>query len=373
MDEDSLPFDDLEIKSTLTAGMGVFTDGYELYSISLVFYYIQDALHLQIVQEGFLIASSYYGAAISAILLGFLSDKMGRKIIYGLDVGLMSIGILSQSISFNFFQLLISRVILGLGIGADYVLSPLIIAENSNPKSRGKRMIITFAVLWGLGAVAAAFVDQILIMLGEPANIVWRIVLLAGIIPAISVFYLRRKIPETYKYLTRIKPIKRELEKLQKELGGNVVIKLDNVPFIKRLKTSIVLILLSTIIWVLYDMYSSTFAIYGPITIAANLGLSPIDFTYAAQFLAGLPGQIISIYLVDKIGRKPLIILGYAGVAFWLFMYSSLLIFPGFFGFNIKISNPLQAAEQLTGEAAVLGFTFYLLNYLFSAIGPASI
>ncbi|TRM73233.1 MFS transporter, partial [Sulfolobus sp. E5] len=185
--------------------------------------------------------------------------------------------------------------------------------------------------------------------------------------------YLRRKIPETYKYLTRIKPIKRELEKLQKELGGNVVIKLDNVPFIKRLKTSIVLILLSTIIWVLYDMYSSTFAIYGPITIAANLGLSPIDFTYAAQFLAGLPGQIISIYLVDKIGRKPLIILGYAGVAFWLFMYSSLLIFPGFFGFNIKISNPLQAAEQLTGEAAVLGFTFYLLNYLFSAIGPASI
>ncbi|TRM82164.1 MFS transporter, partial [Sulfolobus sp. D5] len=172
MDEDSLPFDDLEIKSTLTAGMGVFTDGYELYSISLVFYYIQDALHLQIVQEGFLIASSYYGAAISAILLGFLSDKMGRKIIYGLDVGLMSIGILSQSISFNFFQLLISRVILGLGIGADYVLSPLIIAENSNPKSRGKRMIITFAVLWGLRAVAAAFVDQILIMLGEPANIV---------------------------------------------------------------------------------------------------------------------------------------------------------------------------------------------------------
>jgi len=69
-------------------------------------------------------------------------------------------------------------------------------------------------------------------------------------------------------------------------------------------------------------MYSSTFAIYGPITIAGNLGLNPIEFTYLAQFLAGLPGQIISIYLVDKIGRKPLIVIGYAGVAFWLFMHT---------------------------------------------------
>ncbi|MEM4082503.1 MAG: MFS transporter, partial [Saccharolobus sp.] len=76
---------------------------------------------------------------------------------------------------------------------------------------------------------------------------------------------------------------------------------------------------------------------------------------------------------VDKVGRKPLIVIGYAGVAFWLLMYSMLLLMPQLFGFNFHIVNTLDAAESLTGNAALLGFMFYLLNYLSAAIGPASI
>ncbi|WP_278464979.1 MFS transporter [Saccharolobus islandicus] len=373
MDYNKTNFSTLEFKSVLTAGMGVFTDGYELYAISLVFYYIQKEFLLNGLEEGIVIASAYYGAAVSAILLGFLSDKLGRKFIYGLDVALMSLGILFQSISTNFTELAMSRIILGFGIGADYVLSPIITAENSNPKNRGKRMIITFAVLWGMGAVAAAFIEQILLLINIGNDLIWRIVLFMGILPAVSVFYLRRKLPETYKFLTRIKPKREELKKLENEIKSKITISLDEVPFSKRFISAIGITIISSILWLLYDMYSSTFAIYGPITIAGNLGLNPIEFTYLAQFLAGLPGQIISIYLVDKIGRKPLIVIGYAGVAFWLFMYTMLLMNPYYFGLSIHISNPLKAAESLTGEAALLGLLFYLMNYLSSAIGPASI
>lgn len=366
-------FSKLEFKSVLTAGMGVFTDGYELYAISLVFYFLQQYIKMSGLQEGFLIAGSYYGAALAALIMGYLSDKLGRKFIYGLDVTLMSIGIIGQAISQTYFELLISRVILGLGIGADYVLSPIITAENSSPKNRGKRMIITFAVLWGLGAVAAAFVEQVLLLANVAPSLVWRIVLLTGVIPAFSVFYLRRTIPETYKFVTRVKPIKQEIERLEKEIMGKVVVEVDQTPFTKRFVSSISLIIVASILWLLYDMYSSTFAIYGPIAIAANLGLSPITFTYAAQFLAGVPGQIISISLIDRIGRKPLIVIGYAGVFFWLLMYSLLLIKPEIFGLHLTITNVVSASKALTGEAALLGFLFYLFNYLFAAIGPASI
>ncbi|MEM3225892.1 MAG: MFS transporter, partial [Saccharolobus sp.] len=203
MDDNESYLDKLELKSVIVAGMGVFTDGYELYGISLVFYYIQTILHLTGLQEGLVIASAYYGAAVAAILLGFLSDILGRKVIYGLDVTLMSVGIIFQAISNSYIELIIARIILGLGIGADYVLSPIITAENSNPKNRGKRMILTFAVLWGLGAVAAALVEQLVIFMNLPPKIIWKVVLLMGIVPAIAVFYLRRKIPETYKFLTR--------------------------------------------------------------------------------------------------------------------------------------------------------------------------
>ncbi|MEM3269769.1 MAG: MFS transporter, partial [Saccharolobus sp.] len=373
MDDNESYLDKLELKSVIVAGMGVFTDGYELYGISLVFYYIQTILHLTGLQEGLVIASAYYGAAVAAILLGFLSDILGRKVIYGLDVTLMSVGIIFQAISNSYIELIIARIILGLGIGADYVLSPIITAENSNPKNRGKRMILTFAVLWGLGAVAAALVEQLVIFMNLPPKIIWKVVLLMGIVPAIAVFYLRRKIPETYKFLTRVKPKNEELKKLEKEIKRKVIIKIDNLSFAERFKTSIYLVILSSVLWLLYDMYSSTFAIYGPITISENLGLTPITFTLAAQLLAGLPGQIISMYLVDKVGRKPLIVIGYAGVAFWLLMYSMLLLMPQLFGFNFHIVNALDAAESLTGNAALLGFMFYLLNYLSAAIGPASI
>jgi len=228
-------------------------------------------------------------------------------------------------------------------------------------------MVITFAVMWGLGAVLAAFVDQVTLPL--PSSIAWRIVLGFGAIPALSVIFARRKLSETLLFLSRVRPIEKEIKNLEKE-GVSLRVNVDTESFKQRFASSLFLIIVSAILWLLYDVYSSTFAIYGPITIAYNLGTTPIMFTYIAQFFAGIPGQLLCILLIDKIGidkigRKPLIIIGYTGVSTWLILYSLLLLDPSIFG--------LPKANQLTGEGAVLGLTFYMLNYLFSAMGPASI
>ncbi|BFH73764.1 MFS transporter [Sulfurisphaera javensis] len=354
----------LSWNSVLVSGMGVFTDGYNLYSLSLTIYIIQHYISLTRVTEGLLVAGSYFGAAISALIFGILSDFKGRKRMYGIDVTLMSIGAIAQAFSQNYAELFASRFLLGMGIGADYVLSPIIVAENAEAKNRGKMMVITFAVLWGLGAVFAAFVDQISSMF-LPLNVVWRVVLGIGAIPALSVIIARRRLTETLIYLSKIKPNEEELQKIKTNFGVLIGVNVDKEKFINRLKASLPFIIIASILWLLYDIYSSTFAIYGPITIAENLGLTPIMFTYVAQFLAGIPGQLICIFLIDKVGRKILITIGYAGVAVWLIMYSLLLIDPYLFGFK-----PMKV---LTGEAALLGFSFYMLNYFFSAIGPASI
>lgn len=354
----------LSWRSVLVSGMGVFTDGYNLYSLSLVIYAIQSFISLDKVTEGFLVAGSYFGAAISALIFGIISDFQGRKRMYGIDVTIMTVGAVAQALSQNYSELLISRMLLGMGIGADYVLSPIIVAENVGAKNRGKLMVITFAVLWGLGAVFAAFIDQISSML-LPTSLAWRVVLGVGAIPAFSVILARRKLTETLMFLSKVKPLDEEIKKIKTDFGILVGVNLDKERFVNRLKSSLPFIAIASLLWLLYDIYSSTFAIYGPITIAYNLGLTPIEFTYVAQFLAGIPGQLICIFLIDKVGRKKLITVGYAGVALWLIMYSLLLIDPYLFGF--------KPMPTLLGEAAVLGFSFYLLNYLFSAIGPASI
>jgi len=351
-------------RSVLVSGMGVFTDGYNLYSLSLVIYTIANFISLNKVTEGVLVAGSYFGAAISAIIFGAISDFKGRKKMYGIDVTLMTIGAIAQALSQNYAELFLSRLILGMGIGADYVLSPIIVAENVEAKNRGKMMVITFAVLWGLGAVFAAFVDQIASMF-LPASLAWRVALGVGAIPAFSVILARRKLTETLMFLSKVKPLDEEINKLKTDFGVFLGVNLDREKFINRLKASLPFIIVASVLWLLYDIYSSTFAIYGPITIAYNLGLTPITFTYVAQFLAGIPGQLVCIYLIDRIGRKKLITVGYAGVALWLIMYSLLLIDPYLFGF--------KPMPTLVGEAAVLGFSFYMLNYFFSAMGPASI
>lgn len=364
----------LEWRNVLVSGMGVFTDGYNLYSISLAYYFISSSFHFVNLTLGLIIASSYYGAALSALLFGIIADKQGRKIMYGIDTALMTIGALLQAFSEDIPELFVSRLILGMGIGADYVLSPIIVAENARAENRGKLMVITFAFMWGLGAVAAAFVEQMLILLHLPSYIIWRIVLGFGAVPAFSVIFLRRRIYETILFVSRVKPLEKDIKGIEKELGKKLTIVKDTTPFIKRLKSSTLLIIASSILWMLYDMYSSTFSVYGPIVIAGNLGISAIEFTYIAQFAAGIPGQLICMSAIDKVGRKPLIVIGYAGVSFWLMMYFLLLYDPSLFGLHIVVPpNPLCAAKSLVGEAALLGFTFYLLNYLFSAIGPASI
>ncbi|QKR00150.1 MFS transporter [Metallosphaera tengchongensis] len=356
-------------RNVIVAGMGVFTDGYNLYSISLTSFFIPSSFKFSSGELGLLVAGSYFGAAFAALIFGALADRLGRKGIYGFDVAIMSLGAVLQAFSQSYLELLLSRLILGIGIGADYVLSPVIVAENSSGKNRGKMMVITFAVMWGLGAVLAAFVEQLTLLANLPPSLIWRIVLGVGAIPAISVFFLRRRIYETVMFVSRVKPEHIDSEKIERELGKPLVKAKDTSSFMSRLRSSAIFIVAASLLWLLYDMYSSTFAIYGPITIASNLGMTPIEFTYVAQFFAGIPGQILCILLIDKIGRRPLIVLGYAGVAAWLLAYSLLLADPRIFGLSSTHLN----TSSLVGEAAVLGFSFYMLNYFFSAIGPASI
>lgn len=356
-------------RNVIVNGMGVFSDSYNLYAISLVFYSVMSYLNISSVQASILTASSFYGAALGAILFGAVADKIGRKPMYGIDLLLIFVGAAAQLFTTNFAFLFVARLILGFGIGGDYVMSPVIMAENAKTGDRGKLMATTFSIMYLLGATLAAFVVQITSMFIAPSES-WKVVLAFGAVPSLFVIYYRRKIPETYRFKTRVKGIDTTGDKkdfpFADDLSG---MGKDNVRFTRRLLSSIPVILVGSILWILYDTYSSTFTIYGPITIASNLGLTPVQFTYAAVFLAGLPGTILSVFLIDRIGRKKLVLMGYAGVFIALVLYSVLLMNPNIFG----IPSSAEVLGSLTGIAAGLGFTFYLFNYLFSAMGPATI
>ncbi|CAG4924407.1 unnamed protein product [Acidocella sp. C78] len=193
-------------RAIVTTGLGVFCDGYDLSSIGIVLPLVLGSFGIAKMgglEAAMLAASALVGAAVGALIFGLLGQN-GRKRFYGLDVLLMGVMAVAQAFAPDLTWLIAIRFVLGIGIGADYVLSPTIMAEHANRADRGRSIGVGFAVMWPLGAFVAGLLNLLLAGLGVSHDLQWRLVLAAGAIPAFSVLYLRRAMPETARYLARL-------------------------------------------------------------------------------------------------------------------------------------------------------------------------
>ena len=223
------------------AGMGFFTDAYDLFVISTVtrllgrLYYsdysnmvgVSDPNHRPGVLPANVAAAvngvALCGTLIGQLLFGWLGDKLGRKKVYGWTLLLMIITSIASSMSFGqsakavMSTLCFFRFWLGVGIGGDYPLSATIMSEYANQRTRGAFIAAVFA-MQGMGILGGATISIIVsamfrnalntptyaenAMASTPAeaDYVWRIVLGLGAFPAALTFYYRMKMPETARY-----------------------------------------------------------------------------------------------------------------------------------------------------------------------------
>ncbi|XP_010676812.2 probable inorganic phosphate transporter 1-4 [Beta vulgaris subsp. vulgaris] len=217
----------------IVAGMGFFTDAYDLFSISLVtkllgrIYYTEPGS----LKPGTLppnVSAAVNGVAFCGTLtgqlfFGWLGDKLGRKKVYGMTLLMMVLCSFASGLSFGhdakgvMTTLCFFRFWLGFGIGGDYPLSATIMSEYSNKKTRGAFIAAVFA-MQGFGNLtggifaliistcfksaypAPTYQDNAAASLVPQADYVWRIILMFGAIPALLTYYWRAKMPETARY-----------------------------------------------------------------------------------------------------------------------------------------------------------------------------
>jgi PHS family inorganic phosphate transporter-like MFS transporter len=150
---DSLKLSLKHIKVSFIAGMGFFTDAYDLFSITIVLYILSVypehsfPLNLKILSlplSAYLATSAILFAIVGQLLFGIISDKLGRKKIYGLEAALLALGAILSAFSPNIYWLIASRALLGVGIGGDYPVSSVIASEYGNAKDRGKMVALVF-------------------------------------------------------------------------------------------------------------------------------------------------------------------------------------------------------------------------------------
>ncbi|MEW9492438.1 MAG: MFS transporter, partial [Candidatus Aramenus sulfurataquae] len=149
----------------------------------------------------------------------------------------------------------------------------------------------------------------------------------AGAIPAASVIYLRRKIPETPRYLARIKGDVEGLRNVIKEVVGQDIqasgelkdVKTFSEYFSKFGKTFLV----AALLWFLFDIVAYSGILFGPSLIAKSLGINSGVFQLLNEGLFIVPGGLVALAFIDRLGRKPLQTVGFIGMALSLFAFTA--------------------------------------------------
>ncbi len=364
------------IKVFFTAGMGFFTDAYDLFIIGAVLDVFSKAnipgfdigtKVLGMPLSGFLGASAIFTAIIGQLLFGVLADRFGRKSVYGIEATLMVIGALLSAISPNIYWLIASRLLLGLGIGGDYPVSSVIMSEYANTKDRGKLIALVFSTQ-GIGSLTAILVGALSASI-LPPSISWRIMLGIGALPALSVIYLRRKIPETPRYALLVKRNKAEAEKAAGLLGAKLSGEATSrsMPLLEFIRRYWLTLLVTAGTWFLMDIAFYGSGVYsGPIvssfipissSLPASVQIERLILEAGLPFIVGLPGYYLAVALMDKLGRKNIQLIGFTGMAILYLIVTAIMETSG-----TKVIGFLLPAS--------LSLSLYVLTFFFIDFGP---
>ncbi|KAM6544542.1 hypothetical protein CsatB_025278 [Cannabis sativa] len=391
------------------AGMGFFTDAYDLFCISLVtkllgrIYYTD----LNSAKPGNLppnVAAAVNGVAFVGTLtgqlfFGWLGDKMGRKKVYGLTLLVMVICSVASGLSFGqdakavMATLCFFRFWLGFGIGGDYPLSATIMSEYANKKTRGAFIAAVFA-MQGFGILGGGIVALIVSTafnakydapsylvdragsLVHQADYVWRIILMFGAFPAAVTYYWRMKMPETARYTALVaKNAKQAASDMSKVLQVELEADVEKVERLAEGKNSFGLfskqfarrhglhLVGTTTTWFLLDIafYSQNlfqkdiFSAIGWIP-AANT-MNAIEEVYKiarAQTLIALcstvPGYWFTVAFIDKMGRFAIQLMGF----FFMTVFMFALAIP---------YNHWTQKDNHIGFVIMYSLTFFFANF----------
>ncbi len=340
---DNSPISGFHWKAMITSGMGFFTDAYDLFIIGVALAILTPLWNLSNVEVGLVGSTSLLAAAFGSYLFGWLADRIGRHTIYGMTLVVLAIGAILSAFSPNIICLLIFRFILGLGIGGDYPLSATLMSEYANRRDRGKLITMVFS-MQGLGLIVGPLVALGLLLSGLNHDLVWRLMLAFGAVPALATFYLRRQIAETPRFALAmhgdVEAATNTVAMVTNNGKAKKVVSTKTAEQSKRPKKSWSYLLLTTRYlrlligtagtWFLLDI-----AYYGT-TISSPLVLKSLNphselvpnmlFTLLIFVVAALPGYILSALTIDRLGRKWIQCVGFGMMAL---AYSLLALFPG--------------------------------------------
>lgn len=313
------------LKISFISALGGYLFGFDFAVIAGALPFLQKQFQLNSYWEGFATGVLALGAIAGCITAGTVAEKHGRRKGLLLAALIFAVSSIAMGLSAGRFYFLIARFVAGIGVGMASMLSPMYIAEVSPAHVRG-RMVALNQLTIVLGILITNLVNFYLRNLGDDA---WRWMFGLGAIPAALFFAGAIFLPESPRWLVKYGKAN-EAKKVLSLIGdenfidetiNNISNSLDNThrkSFSGLFSKNVYALLLIGIGLAVFQQFCgiNTVFNYAP-KIFESIGATQESQLLETVFIGGVNVifTVISMFLVDKIGRKPLILLGAAGLS----------------------------------------------------------
>ena len=346
---------------SVVAALGGFLFGYDTAVISGTIAQVTEQFGLDALQQGWYVGCALIGSIIGVLFAGILSDKFGRKSTMILSAILFSTSAIGCAVSTDFNQLVIYRIIGGVGIGVVSIISPLYISEVAVAQYRG-RLVSLYQLAVTIGFLGAYLVNYQLLgySMSNPdvstgwwnlvfVSEVWRGMLGMETLPAIMFFIIIFFIPESPRWL---------ILKGREEKATNILERIytsSKEALFQLTETKSVLssesksewklllqpgirkaVIIGVCIAVLGQFMGVNAVLYYGPSIFENAGLSGGDSLFY-QVLVGLVNTlttVLALVIIDKVGRKKLVYYGVSGMVISLVLIATYFIYGESWGIS---------------------------------------
>jgi putative MFS transporter len=307
---------------------GPFCDGYILGIIAIALGALSSDIGLTAGWQGLIGAASLVGMFFGGCVFGYLTDLVGRRFMYTLDLLVFVVASAAHFWVHDPWSLFALRLILGIAIGADYPIASALMAEFAPRRQRGM-LLATMIGAWWLGYTVSFVVGYALSLGGGTA---WRWMLASSALPAAVVSVMRWGTPESPRWLVAKGRIHEAQELVRRHFGDNYYLE-EGLPkrteygrvfrgdYLRR--TVFVCLFWSCQIIPTFGIYT-----YAPALLTA-LGSPNPTLGTAIISLFFLAGVVPAVLLIDRIGRRPLLTIPFAVTGSALVLLALLPKAPG--------------------------------------------
>lgn len=385
---DEAPFSPLHRRVWLLASLGIMLDGFDFFIMGVAIPLITEQWHPSSLEVGLITASAVIGAMVGALVLGPLTDRIGRSLAFKIDLTLFVVFALASALAPGIWWLILFRFLLGVGIGADYPISASYVSEIAPARIRTRLLVSSFS-FQAVGQLIGVLVGLAVLKLHPDTNS-WRWMLAFGVVPAIAIVVLRRRVPESPKWLLSCGRLEQAAEVVSSFVGREVTsAEIEQLaesggaderaverrveqferaveeaadispPSWRRLftRTWRARTVLCAVPWFLMDIATYGVGVFTP-TILGAIVVADASNNFIANDIASTEGAAVvdvflvvgfalAIVLVERVGKVPMQVMGFVvmAVALGLLAYVSwlpgggdqhvALVFVGFGVFNL--------------------------------------